>query len=320
MKFYTHDGHFHADEVAAYAILHKLHPHTPLIRTRDEEILKSASQNDYLFDVGGVYDPKNNRFDHHQEGCYEVFTQRSKIPLSSVGMVYKEHGKAFIRTIINHEKLEDNIDNLYELFYFRVIMEIDALDNGEKMFDTTHKAKYYITTNITGTINKLNGIDKHDDKKQIDKFKEGAKLILSIFKIHLEGLFEKMIAFDQDYPAICQAMKQRYEIHETGEIIIMEVDCPNWQNCISEYEKSNHYDEGELLVKFIMYKNNDEWRVRAIKNKGADFTCRHYLKPLKDIGLAEDEIKDVKFIHNNLFIAAFRSKEVALHYAINSLS
>src|SRR3989344_6430775 len=78
-KLITHNGSFHADDIFAAAtfILYLERTNNDfsaqggpalgweIIRTRDEEIIKSG---DYVFDVGGVYDEVENRFDHHQKG------------------------------------------------------------------------------------------------------------------------------------------------------------------------------------------------------------------------------------------------------------
>lgn len=61
----THDGHFHADEITACAllILFDLIDKNNIFRTRDEEVLKRC---EYVCDVGGIYDASIKRFDHHQ--------------------------------------------------------------------------------------------------------------------------------------------------------------------------------------------------------------------------------------------------------------
>jgi uncharacterized UPF0160 family protein len=40
---------------------------------------------DVIIDVGGVYEPDNNRFDHHQRGFGEVFGHGYNTKLSSAG-------------------------------------------------------------------------------------------------------------------------------------------------------------------------------------------------------------------------------------------
>lgn len=61
----THDGTFHCDEVTACWFLKQLprYKDAEIVRTRDSSKL---GQCDIVVDVGGVYDPKTFRFDHHQ--------------------------------------------------------------------------------------------------------------------------------------------------------------------------------------------------------------------------------------------------------------
>ena len=62
----VHDGNFHPDDVFAVATLSiLLDGKIGVIRTRDEGEINKA---DYVLDVGHIYDPAKNRFDHHQEG------------------------------------------------------------------------------------------------------------------------------------------------------------------------------------------------------------------------------------------------------------
>lgn len=106
----THDGSFHADEVTACSLLllfdridrDKIH------RTRDQKVIERC---DYVCDVGGIYNPTNRRFDHHQ-----VEYQGT---LSSAGMVLlylREQG-----VIEPH---------LYDYFNKSLVMGVDAHDNG----------------------------------------------------------------------------------------------------------------------------------------------------------------------------------------------
>ena len=64
----THDGQFHADEVAAVAILRDLMPHADIIRTRDRSMTAPAPGR-IVCDVGERFDPELGLFDHHQRGA-----------------------------------------------------------------------------------------------------------------------------------------------------------------------------------------------------------------------------------------------------------
>lgn len=79
MHVVTHSGKFHADDVLAWSLLCHFHPERDTLklqRTRDPETIDKA---DIVFDVGGIFDPSNGRFDHHQN----EYTG----PLSSAGMM-----------------------------------------------------------------------------------------------------------------------------------------------------------------------------------------------------------------------------------------
>ena len=109
-SFGTHDGSFHADEVTACSLLllFDLIDRDKVHRTRDPKVLAKC---DYVCDVGGVYDPKKKRFDHHQIDY--------KGPLSSAGMV-----------LLYLKELELIESHLYDHFNKSLIMGVDAHDNG----------------------------------------------------------------------------------------------------------------------------------------------------------------------------------------------
>lgn len=55
-------------------------------RTRDPKILETC---DIVVDVGAVYDPEKQLFDHHQREFTGVFGHGFKTKLSSAGLIYK---------------------------------------------------------------------------------------------------------------------------------------------------------------------------------------------------------------------------------------
>ncbi|XP_041096302.1 MYG1 exonuclease-like [Polyodon spathula] len=65
IKIGTHDGTFHCDEVLACFLLRQLpgYKDAEIVRTRDPALL---SECDVVVDVGGEFDPKRHRYDHHQ--------------------------------------------------------------------------------------------------------------------------------------------------------------------------------------------------------------------------------------------------------------
>jgi uncharacterized UPF0160 family protein len=87
MLIVTHGGKFHADDAWAVAVLLLLHPEAELVRTRDPAIIARA---DVAIDVGGVWNPAQGRFDHHQKGFDGA--RVSGVPYASAGLVWREHG------------------------------------------------------------------------------------------------------------------------------------------------------------------------------------------------------------------------------------
>lgn len=110
-SFGTHDGLFHADEVTACALLlyYGLIDKDQWTRTRNKKLL---DQCEFVCDVGGEYNPKNKKFDHHQLSYSGE--------LSSAGMVWsylKEQGmvSSLVYDFLNHS----------------LIKGVDAHDNGK---------------------------------------------------------------------------------------------------------------------------------------------------------------------------------------------
>ena len=68
----THNGSFHCDEALGVALLRRTAAcaGAKVVRSRNPEILDKC---DVVIDVGAVYDPARNRFDHHQKEFTDVF-------------------------------------------------------------------------------------------------------------------------------------------------------------------------------------------------------------------------------------------------------
>ena len=58
---------------------------------------------DLVCDVGGIYDPARNKFDHHQSSFEESWTNTEKdiTKLSSAGLIFKHFGKEIISNAVS---------------------------------------------------------------------------------------------------------------------------------------------------------------------------------------------------------------------------
>lgn len=77
-----------------------------MLRTRDLDLLEQC---DIVVDVGAVFDPSKQRFDHHQSSFNESLSTlrpdvgESKIRLSSAGLIYVHYGEEVIKEILKND-------------------------------------------------------------------------------------------------------------------------------------------------------------------------------------------------------------------------
>eukprot|EP00878_Enallax_costatus_P019264 GHUV01020320.1.p1 GENE.GHUV01020320.1~~GHUV01020320.1.p1 ORF type:complete len:227 (+),score=47.31 GHUV01020320.1:702-1382(+) len=136
----THSGTFHCDEALGCFMLKQTSAfrECEIVRSRDSAVLSDC---DVIIDVGGVYEPNNNRFDHHQRGFEEVFGFGFNTKLSSAGLVYKHFGKELIASMMKLPLDHPDVQIVYLQVYKNFIESVDAIDNGVKQYDTDAPAR-----------------------------------------------------------------------------------------------------------------------------------------------------------------------------------
>ena len=114
-KVVTHNANFHADDVFATATLDLVFDgKIEVFRSRDLEIIESG---DIVYDVGGIYDPEKNRFDHHQtEGAGE---RENGVPYAAFGLIWKHFGSK----LVSSDEILEKVDE-------KIVQPIDANDTG----------------------------------------------------------------------------------------------------------------------------------------------------------------------------------------------
>ena len=131
-SFGTHDGSFHSDEVTACAILLLvgLIDRGKILRTREPKALEAC---EYVCDVGGIYDPKIKRFDHHQADYQGE--------MSSAGMIW---------LYLKDQKIID--EPTYHFFNRSLILGVDAHDNGRVVYEIGHCSFSQIVSNFVPVV------------------------------------------------------------------------------------------------------------------------------------------------------------------------
>ena len=285
-SFGTHDGSFHADEVTACSLLLFFNriDRDKIFRTRDPKILESC---DYVCDVGGEYNPKQRRFDHHQID----YTG----PLSSAGMILlylKEHASI------------DPI--LYEHFNHALIMGVDAHDNGQARFDLG-------VCTFSQVISNFLPIEYESSHEEMTKaFFRAVDFALG----HLERLHQRHF-----YTLACKATVQKKMI-ESGYAIIFEAPIP-WMENFFELGGDVHPAQFVIMpsgphwkLRGIPPNMSDRMNVRK--------PLPLQWAGLRDDQLAEvSGIEGAIFCHKGLFISIWKTKEDAvraLHLALQGKS
>jgi len=290
----THDGSFHSDDLFATAVLSIVYGgKITVIRTRDLELMSTA---DVVYDVGGVYDPEANRFDHHQkEGAGQ---RENGIPYASFGLVWKKYGEQ----ICENKKVADMIDK-------RIVQYIDAVDCGVDVFKTLYD----------GII--LSGVDQAFLNKT-PTWKEGDKNINKIFMRQLKEvekflLREILITKHDEEGSVI--LLTAYDRSEDKRIIKIDINLPRYlfRNTLSRLP--------EPL--YIIYPNTDKknWKIETIKKSPDTMESR---KSLPESWRGEEDLEklkevsgvdDIIFCHRSGFLAETISKESAIALAEKAL-
>ena len=284
----THNGGFHSDDIFAAATLFlllekkfRLH----VVRTRDEKIV---ARGNYVFDVGGIYNPKKRRFDHHQKGG--AGKRENKISYASFGLVWKEYGEK----ICGSKKIAEIIDR-------RLVEPIDATDNGDAIFKPLFKDVYpYTIQDFFFLFNPT--------------WKEKAANIDSIFlKLVLTAktIISREIVKARHTEDARIIVNSLYRQAKDKRLIVMEHEYP-WKDIVSDYKN----------VLYVIHPDvkNKTWAIRTVRNTAKSFQNRKDL-PKSWAGERNHRfqkitgISDALFCHNKRFVAVARSKEGALKLA-----
>ncbi|CAK4080952.1 unnamed protein product [Aphanomyces euteiches] len=312
----THNGTFHCDEALAVSLL-KILPRFEshdILRTRDMEKLSHCEA---VVDVGGEYDAARIRLDHHQK-TFDGTLDGEKTKLSSAGLVYKHFGRDILQTICNNSLDEKVLEILYKKIYRGFIEHIDGIDNGVEV--ATGTTNYSITTSLSSRVGYLNPRwnESQTDESVNARFHQAMNLTVSEFVERVLYFYEAWLPARSIVEA---ALKNRFQVHESGEIMTLSY-CP-W--------KSHLYDiEAELLIpgqiKFVLYEDSTGgmWRIQAVNVEDGKFALRLGLpapwRGLRDSDLsAAAGIEGCTFVHAGGFIGGNKTYQGALQMAIATL-
>ncbi|OHA18941.1 MAG: hypothetical protein A2836_03420 [Candidatus Taylorbacteria bacterium RIFCSPHIGHO2_01_FULL_45_63] len=289
-KIVTHNGSFHPDDVFSVAALSLLFKgNIEVVRTRDPKLVKTG---DIVLDVGGEYDEKRNRFDHHQTGG--AGERQNGIPYASFGLIWKHFGEK----LVGDSGVARMIDE-------KLVQPIDASDNGYVV------SSKEITPNIFSyTIDDAIFVFNPTWKEQ----REEDIIFPKVVEI-AETILEREITKARAKKEAWQFVLATYTTATNKRIIVLDHEYP-WKEVLIQFP--------EPL--FVIYPNatNGTWGAVAVRKSLNSFENRKSFPAvwagLRDSALAEvSGVPDAIFCHNKLFLAVAKSKEGALALAKEAL-
>lgn len=326
----THDGTFHCDEALAVHMLRltQTFQNATIVRSRDESILASA---DVVVDVGGIYDAKISRFDHHQRGFTGTFEEdgrRTRTKLSSAGLVYKHMGKEVIANILKSNHIElgsGEIDKVYLKVYDCFVEAVDAIDNGISQFDTDQQPRYEASTDLGSRVGRLNAAWNEPCTPEIQMENFGKAIALTGLEFD-DCVLSVAKSWLPARTIVSKAMSSRFEDDEQGRLLVMREWAP-WKDHVYAIEEEEAAIQGSARpVMYVVYKDmtGNSWRVQAVPVAKSSFTSRIPL-PERWRGLRGDDLSTLSgiraciFVHASGFIGGNETFKGAMEMAKMSL-
>lgn len=291
-KVITHNGSYHVDEIFACAVLSILHNgNIKIVRTRDENLFSSA---DYVVDVGSIYSEEEGRFDHHQSGG--AGKRQNGIPYASFGLLWK----AFGNTLTNNDTFA------YEQIERRLVMPIDAVDNGVDLVESKFVNIFpYRIHEVFYAIFPAEGSD-------CNVYNNFIKLVYLA-----ERIIRKEIKEARDQSRIKKIIEDAYNKAEDKRILIIE-------------ENDMHREPAAFLAGqyaepcfIIIHSKEGNWKAVCVRESGISFKNRKDF-PVEWAGLRNEclsivsGVPDAIFCHQKLMCIT-KSKEGAVQMAKNAV-
>ncbi len=292
-KLVTHNGGFHSDDIFACATLQiyldKIGEDYEVVRTRDEREIKEA---DFVFDVGGVYDTKTNRFDHHQKDGAGF--RANSLPFAAFGLVWKEYGEK----ICGNKEIAEEIDRKFA-------QPIDANDNGLDVYTS----KLENTSPVT--FQDIVGVYYPDeDAGEEEYYRAFTDLTLLAKRILQKSILKTKKQFE-----INIYLQNLYNQTEDKRFLVVEKKYGRFALTMGAL----NFPE-VLYIVYPSKRENSEWNIVATRKNAESMESQ---KPFPEdwAGLMDEELQKItgvlsaKFCHNGRFLCVAENKQDAIELA-----
>lgn len=294
MRIVTHDGPFHCDDVFSAVILRQVCGKN-IRRTRAQHQIQNA---DIVFDVGGVYNPEQYKFDHHFKARPKRLTGES---YSSFGLIWKQFGCEYVAKItkMDEEIHRDKIELIWVEIDDSIVKSIDMYDNAEGP-----------TPNNFTLAESIESINPawDDEESQNAKF----WVAVNIAEIILN---EKILTHNAILRA--KTVIENSSIIE-DEILCLDTSCP-WQRWVNTMETMKN-------IKFVIFPHSQNgYRIQTVpitlNSKAPKQPFPQEWGGLSGNALEElSGISGLTFCHRHLYIAGADNKDAAVNAAKAALA
>lgn len=300
MRIICHSGKIHADECAGVSLLSSYFANkginVSVLRTRNPN---KFLETDLLLDVGSEYNHEKLRYDHHQPNFNEKWNENSPTNLSAAGLIWRHYGKEIIEMYLSNNieqydyafnYSETTIYELLDTIYEKLIMEIDANDNGVILPCSN--------LNICEIINAVNSSDVNDENQNLN-FNRAVALIGNIFDIKFREIINGYFNYQKDLDVVRELVIQNID----NEYLILENNIPTIFKCLNEIDVQER-------IRFCIFFGKNEYSIKT-RRRNKKFLP---LCPILPEEVLKEKMKyseDIIFIHKASFLAKVRSLEAA---------
>ena len=262
-----------------------------IIRTRDQKLFSGA---DFLLDIGGVFDPDKNRFDHHQKGG--AGSRENGVWYATFGLVWSKYGIL----ISGNKEVASQIEE-------KLVVAIDARDNGVNIPSHNELKEY----RIIDFIFNLNITSKESESLIPERFKLAVLFAKNVLEREIFCL--NSLILDK------QETEKIIDFQNSPSILILDIKI-DWHEAVAKNPK----------IKFVVYpeknnKDNKGWCIQAARGNLDDYNSNRAEFPIEWRGLRGPDlvkvsgVEDSIFCHNGGFFAVTETKEGAVQMAQKAL-
>ncbi|KAK9708495.1 hypothetical protein K7432_009604 [Basidiobolus ranarum] len=231
----------------------------------------------------------------------------------------RHFGKEIIAKQLDLSKENPSVEILYQKMYKNFVEALDGIDNGISQYPQDIAPKYEEKTGLAARVGRLNPWWNQTDVDIDSRFEQAMELAGKEFIDRLRFLG---LAWLPARDLVVKALDTRFEIHNSGQILILDSPCP-WKEHLFEIEKEKAIEDKPLYVLFPDGRD-ESYRIQAVPVSPNSFESRRPLpeswRGYRDSELSErSQIEGCVFVHHSGFIGGNKTKDGALQMAIKAL-